>query len=205
MAATVNTSETLESVVAALSAEEAKERLLDLLRKDSEAARELIREKCEYRPDEKENAYLESLRASLGRVIDELAGSIDGDEFTPYWDELSLTDENDYLDEMSDLFCKAARKMPLEALLQVAVETDGIVRERTVFDWHPDPTESLTELLRGVGIGVVRAAPEEENEAALETIEKRFRDLLSESEIEYVMGSIREAIGQVQKAGRGPR
>ena len=196
--------ETLESVVAALSPKEAKERLLDLLRENPEKARELIREKCKYRPDEKENAYLKSLRASLGCIIDELSISIESDEFTPYWDRLSLTNESSYVSEMKDLLQEAARKMPFEALVQLAVETDEAVREQTVFDWHPDPTESLWTLLRGVGIGTLEATPEKERMAVLETIEERFKEILPEDDLKYVMRPIREAAGQT-RPGRGRR
>ena len=196
--------ETLESVVAALSPKEAKERLLDLLRENPEKARELIREKCKYRPDEKENAYLKSLRASLGCIIDELSSSIESDEFTPYWDRLSLTNESSYVSEMKDLLQEAARKMPFEALVQLAVETDEAVREQTVFDWHPDPTESLWTLLRGVGIGTLEATPEKERTAVMETIEERFKEILPEDDLKYVMRPIREAAGQT-KPGRGRR
>ena len=196
--------ETLESVVAALSPKEAKERLLDLLRENPEKARELIREKCKYRPDEKENAYLKSLRASLGQIIDELSSSIEGDEFTPYWDRLSLTNESSYVSEMKDLLQEAARKMPFEALVQLAVETDEAVREQTVFDWHPDPTESLWTLLRGVGIGTLEATPEKERTAVMKTIEERFKEILPEDDLKYVMRPIREAAGQT-KPGRGRR
>ena len=196
--------ETLESVVAALSPEEAKERLLDLLRANPEKARELIREKCKYRPDEKENAYLKSLRASLGCIIDELSSSIESDEFTPYWDRLSLTNESSYVSEMKDLLQEAARKMPFEALVQLAVETDEAVREQTVFDWHPDPTESLWTLLRGVGIGTLEATPEKERTAVMETIEERFKEILPEDDLKYVMRPIREAAGQT-RPGRGRR
>ena len=45
--------------------------------------------------------------------------------------------------------------MPFEALGQPAVETD----EGTVFDWHPDPTESLWTWLRIIGIETVEIAP----------------------------------------------
>lgn len=190
--------ETLESVVAALSPKEAKERLLDLLRENPEKARELIREKCKYRPDEKANAYLKSLRASLDSVIDELSSSIEADEFTPYWDRLSLTNESSYVSEMKDLLQEAARKMPFEALVQLAVETDEAVREQTVFDWHPDPTESLWTLLRGVGIGTLEATPEKERTAVMETIEERFKEILPEDDLKYVMRPIREAAGQTR-------
>ena len=196
--------ETLESVVAALSPKEAKERLLDLLSKNPEKARELIREKCKYRPDEKENAYLKSLRASLGQIIDELSSSIEGDEFTPYWDRLSLTNESSYVSEMKDLLQEAARKMPFEALVQLAVETDEAVREQTVFDWHPDPTESLWTLLRGVGIGTLEVTPEKERTAVMKTIEERFKEILPEDDLKYVMRPIREAAGQT-RPGRGRR
>ena len=190
--------ETLESVVAALSPKEAKERLLDLLRENPEKARELIREKCKYRPDEKANAYLKSLRASLDSVIDELSSSIEADEFTPYWDRLSLTNESSYVSEMKDLLQEAARKMPFEALVQLAVETDEAVREQTVFDWHPDPTESLWTLLRGVGIGTLEATPEKERTAVMETIEERYKEILPEDDLKYVMRPIREAAGQTR-------
>ena len=198
MPITSDTPETLESVVAGLSAEEAKKRLLDFLHKNPEKARELIREKCKYRPDEKENAYLKSLRASLDRVIDELSSSIEGDEFTPYWDRLSLTNESSYVSEMKDLLQEAARKMPFEALVQLAVETDEAVREQTVFDWHPDPTESLWTLLRGVAIGTLEATPEKERTAVMETIEERYKEILPEDDLKYVMRPIREAAGQTR-------
>ena len=204
MPVTPATPETLQSVVADLSAEEAKKRLLDFLHKNPEKARELIREKCKYRPDEKENAYLKSLRASLDRVIDELSSSIEGDEFTPYWDRLSLTNESSYVSEMKDLLQEAARKMPFGALVQLAVETDKAVREQTVFDWHPDPTESLWTLLRGVCIGTLEATPKKERAAVMETIEERFKEILPEDDLEYVMGPIREAAGQA-RPGRGRR
>lgn len=45
--------------------------------------------------------------------------------------------------------------MPFEALVQPAVETD----EGTVFDRHPDPTESLWTWLRIIGIETVEIAP----------------------------------------------
>ena len=151
-----------------------------------------------FRPDEKENAYLKSLRASLGQIIDELSSSIEGDEFTPYWDRLSLTNESSYVSEMKDLLQEAARKMPFEALVQLAVETDEAVREQTVFDWHPDPTESLWTLLRGVGIGTLEATPEKERTAVMETIEERFKEILPEDDLKYVMRPIREAAGQTR-------
>ena len=49
--------------------------------------------------------------------------------------------------------------MPFEALGQPAVETDETVQERTVFDRHPDPTESLWTLLWAIGIETVEIAP----------------------------------------------
>lgn len=49
--------------------------------------------------------------------------------------------------------------MPFGALVQLAVETDKAVREQTVFDRHPDPTESLWTLLWAIGIETVEIAP----------------------------------------------
>lgn len=94
--------------------------------------------------------------------------------------------------------------MPFEALVQPAVETDEAVRERTVFDRHSDPTESLWTLLRIIGIETVEFAPKEEREAVVKTIEERFSELLPEYHVDYVMKPIREAAGQT-RPGRGRR
>lgn len=94
--------------------------------------------------------------------------------------------------------------MPFGALVQLAVETDKAVREQTVFDRHPDPTESFWTLLRGVGIGTLEATPKKERAAVMETIEERFKEILPEDDLEYVMGPIREAAGQA-RPGRGRR
>lgn len=90
--------------------------------------------------------------------------------------------------------------MPFEALVQPAVETD----EGTVFDRHPDPTESLWTWLRIIGIGTVETAPKEDRPTVVKTIEDRFKELLPKDDVEYIMGSIREAAGQT-RPGRGRR
>ena len=92
--------------------------------------------------------------------------------------------------------------MPFEALVQPAVETDKAVREQTVFDRHPDPTESLWTLLRGVAIGTLEATPKKERTAVMETIEERYKEILPEDDLKYVMRPIREAAGQT-RARRG--
>lgn len=90
--------------------------------------------------------------------------------------------------------------MPFEALVQPAVETD----EGTVFDRHPDPTESLWTLLWAIGIKTVEIAPKEEREAVVKTIEERFSELLPEYHVDYVMKPICETAEQT-RPGRGRR
>ena len=94
--------------------------------------------------------------------------------------------------------------MPFEALGQPAVETDEAVGKRTVFDRHPDPTESLWTLLWAIGIKTVEIAPKEEREAVVKTIEERFSERLPEYHVDYVMKPIRETAEQT-RPGRGRR
>ena len=50
----------------------------------------------------------------------------------------------------------------------------------------------------------VETAPKEDRPTVLKTIEDRFKELLPEDDVEYIMGSIREAAGQT-RPGRGRR
>ena len=59
-------------------------------------------------------------------------------------------------------------------------------------------------MLSGVGIGTLEATPEKERMAVLETIEERFKEILPEDDLKYVMRPIREAAGQT-RPGRGRR
>ena len=176
-----------------------------MLRENPEKARELIREKCKYRPDEKENAYLKSLRASLGCIIDELSSSIESDEFTPYWDRLSLTNESSYVSEMKDLLQEAARKMPFEALVPTGrrrptkpcgnkPSSTGILTRRRVSGLCSEVSASET----------LEATPEKERTAVMETIEERFKEILPEDDLKYVMRPIREAAGADKTGTRSP-
>lgn len=185
--------ETLDTVVAALSEKEAKEILLDLLYSYPKEGAKLMREKCEYRQEEIGNAYLSTLQNSLEDIIADLSASIEDDEMTPYWDELNLTYEGSYVDDMCQLFKEAADKMPIEDLLDLAVDTNESLMDQTVFDWHPDPTEGLGDFLVAIGSAKMKGASKEEQKRILELVEKKADEHLSEFEKTYILSKLKES------------
>ena len=197
----------LESVVAALPAEEARKRLLDLLIQFPEKGRELLLEKGRIPEDEKaeagnrcaslepvseEEITLERLRTLLDGQLTGLIFSLENDEFTPDWEEDELTNEWDFIGEMQLLFEKAARTLPLDHLVALARETNENMLKRTVFPWHPYPPDGLEDFLEGIGIGRVAAAPQEEKDAALEEVRTHFAKVVDDSALCALMRTIED-------------
>ena len=197
----------LESVVAALPAEEARKRLFDLLIQFPEKGRELLLEKGGILEDEQTDARnrrasleadsdeaitLEGLRSQLDTQLFLLILSLENDEFTPDWEEDELTNEWDYIGEMQLLFEKAARTLPLDELVALARETNEKMLKRTVFPWHPDPPDGLEDFLEAIGIGRVAAAPQEEKDAALEEVKAHFAKVVDDSALRALMRTVED-------------
>lgn len=197
----------LESVVAALPAEEARKRLFDLLIQFPEKGRELLLEKGGILEDEQTDARnrrasleadsdeaitLEGLRSQLDTQLFLLILSLENDEFTPDWEEDELTNEWDYIGEMQLLFEKAARTLPLDELVALARETNEKMLKRTVFPWHPNPPDGLEDFLEGIGIGKVAAAPQEEKDAALEEVKAHFAKVVDDSALRALMRTVED-------------
>ena len=197
----------LESVVAALPAEEARKRLFDLLIQFPEKGRELLLEKGGILEDEQTDARnrrasleadsdeaitLEGLRSQLDTQLFLLILSLENDEFTPDWEEDELTNEWDYIGEMQLLFEKAARTLPLDELVALARETNENMLKRTVFPWHPNPPDGLEDFLEAIGIGRVAAAPQEEKDAALEEVKAHFAKVVDDSALCALMRTIED-------------
>ena len=197
----------LESVVAALPAEEARKRLFDLLVQFPEKGRELFLEKGGILEDEQTNAGnrcasletdsdeanpLERLRSRLDRELFLLTLSIENDEFTPDWEEGELTNEWDYIGEMQLLFEKAARTLPLDDLVALARETNEKMLKQTVFPWHPYPPDGFEDFLESIGIGRVAAAPQEEKDAALEEVKAHFAKVVDDSALCALMRTVED-------------
>lgn len=197
----------LESVVAALPAEEARKRLFDLLIQFPEKGRELLLEKGGILEDEQTDARnrrasleadsdeaitLEGLRSQLDTQLFLLILSLENDEFTPDWEEDELTNEWDYIGEMQLLFEKAARTLPLDELVALARETNEKMLKRTVFPWHPDPPDGLEDFLEAIGIGRVAAAPQEEKDAAFEEVKAHFAKVVDDSALRALMRTVED-------------
>lgn len=197
----------LESVVAALPAEEARKRLFELLIQFPEKGRELLLEKGGIHEDEQaapgnrcasletdsdEEITFERLRTLLDSQLFLLILSLENDEFTPDWEEDELTNEWDYIGEMQLLFEKAARTLPLDDLVALARETNEKMLKQTVFPWHPYPPDGFEDFLESIGIGRVAAAPQEEKDAALEEVKAHFAKAVDDSALCALMRTVED-------------
>ena len=162
----------LAKAVLALNEVDAKRRLLTLLLLNDNEAERLLAEWAQT-PENVER----SLRDSLAQIVGELHDSIERDEFTNYWEEDKLTNEWSYVRDMAAQVSKAAGTVPLEALLNLAFETQDELNEQTDFDWHPDPVEALSDLLEAAVVGTISANP-----ARKDDILKRYDAFLKQKE-----------------------
>lgn len=189
----------LALAVKALSAKEARAELLSFLRAHPEEAEAFVRERSKEAPE----AYARALRDSLARKVHALSVSIAADEFTPYWEEDKLTDESSYVDDMEVLLLDAAAVLPLETLLEIAMETSQAIAQETVYDWHPDGTDE--ELVIAPALAFILRAPSQEEE-----IKARFADFLrhageDEDGVSWRLSSLEEKLESRRKPRkRGP-
>lgn len=184
----------LAARVAKLSEREAKAKLLAALAQ-LPAADEILDAPTDGRfeqilfPGDKEK--LQELRLDLGDLVHGLEKALKADGQRCREENFKPTKELSYVEDMALCFWDATYDIPLSTLIDLALEINGELKKRTVFAWHPEPTEALFEFFVSIGVSAVKSSSAEELPNVLKVLEAAFDEHLP-AEKDEAMAVIRE-------------